>query len=102
MFLFRRKLREGTTVMISEMTQKAFSNYSGRVVSQPSYSLWFGLGKMCMFLGLFSLLVKPSLKKTNAFTYCPVWRLPALACGLLPVGYKSQVGIFDCFIQEPW
>lgn len=62
MFLFRRKLREGTAVMISEMTQKAFSNYSGRVVSQPSYSLWFGLGKMCMFLGLFSLLVKPSLK----------------------------------------
>lgn len=44
--------------MASEMTQKAFSNYSGRVMSQPSYCLPCDLGKMWMFLGLFSLLEK--------------------------------------------
>lgn len=81
------------------MIHKVFSNFSGRVVALASYCLWFDLGKVCMFLGLFSLPVRCVLK-TYPHAYCPAQRLTALVCGLLLEDLKPQVGMFYCFTGE--
>lgn len=85
---FQKKNGEGTTVMISEVTQMAFSNYSGGVISQPSYCLRFDLGKCVCFWACFPC--KMSVKSLR-FHLLPTMEVNCSSvCCSLQVGSPSR------------